>query len=332
MKRNLLITLSICMALIAININAQVRPDDINHEIHLYDFEDGSADDLIGSAHGLLNDNATIHSGILDLTSTAPPGGSLTLPADIIEINTYPELTIDTWATPSTNVNSPNAVMMWAFGTYGSLGYNYLFFTPARWGINAAARLSNGTWDSEDGISVDWNIGDSTLHHYILTIDMNRVMTLYVDGGDSLRLDTLDAEHPLDSIANDTVLIGKSVYSTDSTWKGTVELFAIWDIALTADEVKWLYEQGPDRGMPVGIYDIKQPLTSLDFYVSNNRLFVKNLSDANNLSVIIYDITGVMVYQNNDFQNGEYLKLNPGVYIVKSQHLDIGYVQKIIIR
>src|SRR4030042_4407285 len=157
MKKNLLIALSLCLALMAININAQVKPDDMNHEIHLYDFEDGYADDLIGDAHGWSNDNATIQNGVLDLTSTDAPGGSVTLPADIIQLNTYSEETVETWATPSPAANAGNALMMWCFGTYSNPGRDYLFFTPLRWGSaegsgQSAGRLSIGAdqpWENE---------------------------------------------------------------------------------------------------------------------------------------------------------------------------------------
>ena len=345
MKKNLLITLSFCLAFIALNMNAQVKPDDLNHEIHFYDFEEGYADDLIGEAYGEEHDNATIHDGVLDLTSTDAPGGSVTLDADEIHLNTYSEVTIETWATPLASANANNALMMWCFGTYSNPGQDYLFFVPLRWGSadgtgQAAGRLSVGSdqpWANEDGFTKDFTgdtlIGDELLHHYVLTIDAENVMRLYVDGI-FLVLDSMDETHILANISNDTAFIGKSVYEPDPTWKGTVDLFSIWDIALNADEVLWLFDQGPDRGipMPSGIAETKQPFSSPNFYVSNNQLFVNNLKDTKNLSVIIYNITGAMVHRNNEFRDGEYLDLSPGVYILKSQHFDNGYVQKIIIR
>jgi hypothetical protein len=326
-------------------MNAQVRPDDLNHELHFYDFEDGYADDLIGVAYGQENDNVTIHDGILDLTSTDAPGGSITLDADEIQLNTYSEVTIETWATPLPSANAGNALMMWCFGTYSNPGQDYLFFVPLRWGSadgtgQAAGRLSVGAdqpWANEDGFTKDFTgdtlLGDEMLHHYVLIINADNVMSLYVDGAFAV-LDSMDETHILANISNDTAFIGKSVYEPDPTWKGTVDLFSIWDIALTADEVLWLFDQGPNRGIPVpnGIEETKQPFTSPNFYVSNNRMFVNNLRDKNNLSVIIYNIAGVMVHQNNDFRDGEYLDLSPGVYIVKSRHFDNDYIQKMIIR
>ena len=345
MKKFLPVTLSFCLAFIALNMNAQVKPDDLNHELHFYDFEEGYADDLIGEAYGQENDNVTIHDGVLDLTSTEAPGGSVTLPADVIQLNTYSEVTIETWATPNAAANAGNALMMWCFGTYGAAGQDYLFFTPLRWGGadgtgDAAGRLSVGSdqpWANEDGFIATYGgdtvIGDEMLHHYVLTINADNVMSLYVDGAFAV-LDSMDETHILANISNDTAFLGKSVYEPDPTWKGTIDLFSIWDIALTADEVLWLFDQGPGRDipMPSGIEETKQPFTSPNFYVSNNHLFVNNLKDTRNLSVIMYNIAGVMVHQNNDFRDGEYLDLNPGVYIIKSRHFDNGYVQKIIIR
>ncbi len=334
MKKNVLFVLSFCLTVTVSNMSAQVKPDGDNHEKHLYTFEDNE-EDVIGDAEGELMETATVHDGVLDITDPTEFGGYLSLPADIIEINTYPELTIEAWATPSTSANSGNAVMMWCFGTYGNPGFRYLFFTPARWGINLAARLSSGPtepWANEDGISVDWDKGDSTLHHYVLTIDANRIMTIYVDHSDSLRIDTMDATHGLDSIANDDAFIGRSVYSPDPTWKGTVELFSIWDIALSPEEVQWLQEEGPKRGPVVNGINSLTGIQSVNIYAINHRLYIQNVpDDLENLSVTMYSITGSIVYQSNDFQNGTYINLKHGMYMVKVESRNNNFVQKVII-
>lgn len=330
MKTNLLIILSFCLAFVASNLSAQVKPDEATHQIHLWTFEDGSADDLIGDAHGELFDGAEVYNGILDIDGLAEDTKYLQLPADIIQINTYSEVTVEIWATPNPDVNNGQAIMLWSFGTYGNPGFRYFFFTPARWDQNVASRISIGDaepWANEDGINETLDIADASLHHYVLTIDADRNMTLYVDGVFAL-VDELNETHTLAAVDAVDAFIGRSVYSADPTWKGTVELYSIWDAALTEEEVLWLYEQGEKRGLPVGINDMKQSDTPLNFYESNNRLFVKNLGDRNILPVNIYSITGSKVYQNNKFRNGEYINLKPGIYIVKSDN----HTQKVVFK
>ncbi len=336
MKKNVPILLILLLAFYTISVNAQVKPDDINHELHFYDFEDGTVDDFIGDAHGNLQGSATINNGVLDLTNTEVYSGYMSVLGSKINVNTFPSLTVEAWGTPSTAANNGRAVMMWAFGTYGNPGFRYLFFTPARWGINVASRQSVGgeePWANEDGIDYDdETVGDSTLHHYVVT-RVDSFIYLYVNG-ELAKGDTMTSRFRIDSIANDDLFIGRSVYSPDSTWKGTIDLFSVWNKALSADEVKWLYDQGSKRGLPVpsGIENKKEPVNLINFYVTYNRLFVRNVQDVNNLSVIIYNISGSVVYQNNRFQNGEYLKLDQGVYIVKSHYLNNSAVQKIVIR
>ncbi len=332
MKRELRYYLIFCLTLfLMLNMNAQPS---ISNLKHLWDFEAGNAKDRLGDAYGELNDNATIHNGILDLTDTAAPGGSMSLPADIIQINTYSVLSIETWAIPSAVTNSGKALMMWSFGTYGNPGRNYFFFTPARWGGQTAAKISvgeNQPWANEDGFAFDDNIGDSALHHYVIRIDTANVISLYVDGVFH-GADTMDNVHVIGSVANDTAFIGKSVYSPDPTWKGKIELFAIWDIALSENEIQWLFNAGPKAPL-VSVKSAADDLTPVTIYANNNQLFIKNVpADAYSVSVTIYNITGSVVYQTNRFQNGTILNLKNGIYLVKADISGKIFNEKIIIR
>ncbi len=333
LRYSLLFGLTLFLSATMLILNAQVQPS-VSNLKHLWDFEAGNGDDRVGDADGELTDNATIHNGVLDLTDTAAPGGSLTLPADIIQINTYSVLSIETWATPSAVTNSGKALMMWSFGTYGNPGLRYFFFTPARWGGQTAARLSVGQdqpWANEDGFAFDDNIGDSALHHYVVKIDTANIVSLYVDGVFH-GADTMDAVHVIDSIANDDAFIGKSVYSPDPTWKGTIELFAIWDVALSAEEILWLYNGGPKAPL-VSVHSLTADLSSVTIYANNNQLFIKNVpADVQTVSVTLYNITGSVVYQNNNFQNGTHLNLNNGIYLVKANISGKQFKEKILIR
>lgn len=333
MKKHLLFTLSFCLTL-ALNMNAQVKPSAANLK-HFYDFKANYPKDLVGGADGDINEIATIHNGLLDLSDTTSPGGFASFPGKVIALNTYEALTIEAWATPSSVANSGNAIMMWSFGTLGNPGLRYFFFTPARWGVQTACRMSIGSespWANEDGLSFDAAIGDSALHHYIVTLDADRILKLYVDN-ELLGTDTMGASFVIDSISNDTAMIGKSVYSPDPTWKGTVDLYAIWNTALTEAEIQWLFEAGKDRALITSGINSANTLQGVRIYSLNNCLYVQNIQDDfKDISLTIYNLTGTVVYKTNNFRNGSNLNLENGLYIIKVENQDNSIIQKVIIK
>jgi hypothetical protein len=74
-------------------------------------------------------------------------------------------------------------------------------------------------------------------------------------------------------------------------------------------------------------------LQSVKNYSLNNRLFIQNVpNNITTISVTMYNITGSIVYQNNDFQNGAYLNLKQGVYVVKVESQEDNFVQKVVIK
>ena len=337
------------MLLLAVGAIAQTKPD-MNALKHFYDFElTGSAFDLVSGADGWIENligevevvnNAVIEGGLLDLSSE----GFLALPGDSIKINSFPELTVEIWCTPNKAANDGKALMLWSFGRYGNPGFYYLFFTPARWGVNVAARMSVGPsepWANEQGLSFDADIATDVLSHYVLTINAERVMTLYVngevmeydvDGTLVAAKDTLTGNHLLDSVAIDNAFIGRSMYSPDPTWTGTVDLYSIWDAALSPNEVKWLFEQGSKRELPVeNSVSSRKPVANIRAFVTNNHLYV-NAEDTNNLSVTIFNALGTAVYHTRNFQNGQHLNLRPGMYVVRVGANSGATVQKVIIR
>ncbi len=331
MKRTLWL---LALSLSGIIMYAQVKPSNANLT-HFWDFEKSAPFDLVGDADGELSELATISNGVLDLTDTTSPGGFLSLPGNIIALNTYSQVTIETWATPSTTANDGKALMLWSFGVHGNPGKKYFFFTPARWGTQTACKISVGDdspWANEDGFATGASIGDSVLHHYVITIDTSNIMILYVDGSELLR-DTLAATHKLSNIANDTAFIGKSVYSPDPTWKGTVDLFAIWNKALSADEVLWLFQAGSKRKPETSNKINNLSLSGYPaIYAYKNRLFIKNLPQSNTPAKInIYNIMGSLVFQTNNFVDGCYLNLKAGVYMVRVNINNQMFTQKIVL-
>lgn len=323
MKR--LITTFTSMLCMATVVFSQVKPA-ANDQRHLWNFEDDTPMDQIGEAHGELDEVATIHNGILDLSDTAKNSGYLILPADVINLKDYKAVSIEIWCLPYTSLNSPNPNMLWSFGQAGSVGRNYLFFTPGRWGTGVAARMSVGEdapWSNEDGLSFNANIGDSAWHHYVVTIDTNNIMKLYVDGAllkygedSTAAIDTLDANHVLSKVSNESAFLGKSVYA-DPNWKGLIELYAIWGTALSEENVLWLYQQGAKRGAIVNVKNPSSQSQQFTIVVKNNRLYIPALANNNPVQLSIYNAMGALVYRNLKFYNGDAVNLKEGMYIAK---------------
>ncbi|MGC8824556.1 MAG: LamG-like jellyroll fold domain-containing protein [Bacteroidales bacterium] len=319
------VTVLLCMTMA---IYSQIKPA-VSDQRHLWNFEDDTPMDQIGEAHGEPDAVATIHNGVLDLSDTTKNEGYLSLPADVINLKNYPAVSIEIWCLPYTSLNSPNPNMLWSFGQSGNVGMNYLFFTPGRWGTGVAARLSVGSdapWANEDGLSFNANIGDSVWHHYVVTIDTNNIMKLYVDGsllkyGDNAQpaIDTLDANHTLSKVSNESAFIGRSVYP-DPTWKGLIELFAIWGTALTEENVLWLYQQGAKRSAIVNTIASTAQSHTYAIVVKNDRLYIPALSGRGPIQMNIYSVTGALVYRNLNFRNGDQVALKEGIYVAK-----IGY-------
>ncbi|HKM92202.1 MAG TPA: LamG-like jellyroll fold domain-containing protein [Prolixibacteraceae bacterium] len=337
MKKHLLFTCFLSLVLVVFGLKVQAQLD-YGHITHFYDFENELATDLVGGVDGEENGPVYYSEGAIDFTDNdvEGDGGYLSFVGEDIAINQYSAITIEAWATPSFDSNSGRALMMWAFGKAGGVGTNYLFFVPSRFEDEICAKMSIGDsepWANEQGITIgNAAMGAEQLYHYVVTIDEDNMMMVYVDGENVGDIVELTGEHSLASLSNSNFVIGKSLYDADPMWRGTVDLFSIWDVALTSDEVSSLYVLGSKRTLDVVGVEDAMKADSYSFYVSNRQLFVKNQQDAKNLSVSIYNLAGSLVYANNKFVSGENLNLKEGVYLVKSSATKNSVVQSIIVR
>lgn len=339
MKKILQFLFVFCLPFLMANISAQTKPD-MGSLMHLWTFENGSTLDKVGTADGELMDGATVNNdGALELLDSVDRGGWLMLPADQIAINTYQELTLEIWCTPAPDTNLDiNANMTVCFGgTNGGIGVNYLFYTPGRFGPNAGARFgisctdSSTPWVQEEGLNYS-GLYLPQEHYNVITVS-GTTMTLYVDGAMAVTGEITKAGNTLANLSNDSAYVGKGDYAADPTWKGTVQLLGLWDQALTADEVMWLYQQGDNRKAPVSSINSISGDGGVIMYVADSRLYVRNLPEyLKNVSVAVYNINGSVVYRSNDFRNGADLNLRPGVYIARIETDNNNYVRKLVIR
>ncbi len=221
-----------------INVIAQVNPGTKNLT-HSWTFANGKTTDIVGGADGILEGGAQIVNGALRTTN---PDSWMQLPAGKIALNTYKALTVVIWFKSVPNGNT-GFHMIASFGdTQNSIGVNYFFITPARGDDVSRAAISCGDlstpWASETGAN-GTEYDDGQLHQMVSTIDSSNI-TLYIDG--KLQASTpLDSNNSISKISTKYAYLAKSVYNADSTWKGNIYQFDIYNKALSSDEILYLY-------------------------------------------------------------------------------------------
>ncbi len=212
--------------------------------VHSYTFEDGTPNDSVGTAHGTLAGDAVISGGSLVLDGE---DDWMSMPGDVIALNTYSELTIEARFTP-VDANNTGNHMLAAFGEEGTgdsttYGYRYLFMTPARGDdVSRAAiqtrSMDSSPWDDEDGVSASTEHDDGVEHHFICTVDASK-LTFYIDG-ETIGVATLTAGNEIAGISQAAAYLGKAVYSVDPEWAGSIHEFNIYNRALSSSEVRYL--------------------------------------------------------------------------------------------
>jgi hypothetical protein len=169
------------------------------------------------------------------------------MPGDVIALNTYSELSIETWFTSVAGGNTGNH-MLAAFGEEGTgasptAGYKYLFFTPARADNASRAAIQTRSMDStpydeETGVSASTEDDDGQIHHFVCTVDATSI-AFYIDG-DLIGVATLAAGNEIAGISQASAYLGKGVYSVDPEWAGSIHEFNIYNRALSPSEVRYL--------------------------------------------------------------------------------------------
>ncbi|MBN2611298.1 MAG: T9SS type A sorting domain-containing protein [Bacteroidales bacterium] len=232
----------------------------------------------------------------------------------------------------------------WAAGADTSVRTEIYFVSGPRVWADSSSRVHlclvaptryGGAWDTAYLMNVDiknytnleLKLGWGKRGGWVNPIENIRGLAIEyrIDGGDWTMMDTTQLENPL---AKDLWSYARELY-IDETGDALDLRFTAYisDNQIAVDDIILLGEKAPS-----GIEDIGSAASSLYFYVADDHLYVRNSEYTGNLSVAIYNIAGSMVYQKNTFRDGEYLNLKPGVYVVKSWHLNNSVVQKIIVK
>jgi len=252
--------------------NGNGIPDACETLVHSYTFNNGTAFDSgsVGGADGTLVGGATIDNGALVTTAQ---GQWMEMPGNVIAMNTFNEVTIEAWYTPTARANMGWTMLAYFGDSVNGFGSNGFNMTSARDDDKSRTAISIGDiatpWASETGADGP-EYDDGLLHHMVSTIDDTDI-TLYIDG--VLYDNThLDPHNSISGISRNFAYLAKSGYDADPEWIGAIDEFNIYNVALSAQEVAANYTVGPVCPMspsrPVAI-DVKNASFELPGYFVN---------------------------------------------------------------
>jgi len=199
---------------------------------HSYTFDDGTADDMVGNADGVLQGDAAVADGALTLSGT----GYVSLPAGEINISSYGSVTVETIFKQAAGLaGEPNNTSLFCFGRTNTdpgwnMGVDYLFYQPTN--NNHASRLAvsclnyGNPWSTETGINDTKEITDA-IYHYLVVIANANKLKMYLDGS---LVGTADfsGDNALSNISDAAAYIGRNVYLDDPLWKGSLDEMSIY--------------------------------------------------------------------------------------------------------
>lgn len=225
--------------------------------IHRYSFNDGTANDSVGSANG------TFHNGS---SASSISGGQLNLKgstSDYVDLGpgivsttnlTSGAVTFEAWA--SFSLANTGWARLFDFGTSsGSSGANYIFLSPNNANNGGSARLavtdSAGNGD-ETGFNINNLLGLTNLHVVaVFNPSPNRqFLGLYTNG--VLAASTRTGNKQIPSINDVTSFLGHSHWSADPGLNGSVDEFRIYDGELSTNQIVATGVLGPNQVLSTG--------------------------------------------------------------------------------
>lgn len=198
---------------------------------HSYTFANGTAQDMVGNAHG------TVSGGIIKdgIYFASLNGHHISFPGEKIAINAYPSITLETYLKNDPSVSSDFNTMIAYFGnTTGSYGTDYLF-TSLKSRAAVSCRNTSNPWSTESGISGTNVLNDGLPHHLVSVLTYDSVI-LYLDGAEAGRA-VMSEANKIYNLSTKFAYLCKSGYTGDQTWKGNVLEYNIYSGKMDAATV-----------------------------------------------------------------------------------------------
>jgi hypothetical protein len=216
---------------------------------HRYSFNDGTANDGIGEAHGVLVNGASVSGGRLVLANdgvqtNASKGQYVSLPVNILQTRNF---TLETWFTFGGG-NSWQRIIDLGNGvpnpTNGVVGQGFIILTGV--GVEILGQFSLNSWGGPPTDFVTANtglpVGGEHFLAYIHNLDMRQEL-LCLDGR---RVGTSTASIDPTTANFTNFWLGRSQFSQDPSYNGSLDELRTYDQALTGSEIQAAYNAGPD--------------------------------------------------------------------------------------
>jgi hypothetical protein len=307
------------------NVNAPVAVTPVDpgttNLTHKWTFDDGTANDVVGTVNGTLSNGATVSNKVLNL----PAGAFVTLDPVALAVNTYSALTVEAWFTSLAGANK-GYHFLYYFGNSDGNGNHFTGFTPDRDGNPSfCGRFMIATGNGEDGeMAVNSPMYDEGLLHHMVCVIDGTTLTAYIDGNllgsNSIGSNSL-SNIGLPGSGTDFAYFGKGGWA-DPTWQGTISKISMYNSALTAANVKFLYNAGAETGLKTGVYQTTKLVQNV--YVNNNQIVAEFESPASTPAQIdVYSIQGNLLssikFSCNAGSNHKSVTVNypAGIYLVR---------------
>lgn len=271
-----LLNISIYSLFLSCLVFSQVNPG-VENLIHQWTFDDGTANDIVSlnPVNGSLIGGAKIENKALILSEQ---GQYLSFSGSALSLNKYSVISIEIWFKSIANSNTGYTMLAYFGNTSGGLGYNYLFISVARKDNVSRTAISNGTYNNE--IYVNGPEYDDGLIHHLVSIISNDSIFFYIDGEIVGRTKNTI---PLSSIGTSLAYIGKSGYNDDQTWLGTIYKISIYNKKLNKEEVKYLYNKGPEDGK---LFVLSHNKLAFDEYFKFQNISISTINIKDTINIV----------------------------------------------
>ncbi|MFO7868968.1 MAG: LamG-like jellyroll fold domain-containing protein [Bacteroidales bacterium] len=210
--------------------------------MHQWTFDDGTANDGVPTnpVHGTCVGGAYIANKALVLTEQ---GQYLSFSGADLALNTYQVISQEIWFTSQSGANSGFAHLAYFGRTVNNNGSNYLFMMPARGDNESRTAISSDAGLNDQVVVRGPEYDDGELHQFISVVRSDSLF-FYIDGK---LVDKTKNTIPLSAISTSLAYLGKSGFTADPTWIGSISKFSIYNTSLSPAEVAFLYDAGAEN-------------------------------------------------------------------------------------
>ena len=300
------------MLVLVLGVNAQTDPGTANLT-HLWTFESGDPIDEVGQVDGAFTgENIYIENGDLVTVPGASDVGDswLDLSGEDLALASYPEISVAAWFTPDSAYNTQwNSV--WFFGNDGDgagTGSDGICLQARRGDNQARFWFTSGVpagYNHEDGVN-DADYGnynrDTTKYFVVCVVNVNGEIIMYHDGVlvgvTTLTTNPITTEPTaISDISPNFARFAHGGYAADNPWVGRIHEIAIYDKALSDEEIAFLYTEG---GVTITSVENKDARLPEAFSLSQNypnpfnptTEITYTLNQSDQVKLIVFDALG----------------------------------------